>query len=537
MKERAIDLENTALGIEFGSTRIKSVLLDDQNEILAAGSYEWENKLADGIWSYSIEAIWDGLRRSYQDLKNKVEREYQIKLVKIGAIGISAMQHGYMVFDKEGRQLVPFRTWRNTTTKDASEELTELFHYPIPLRWSIAHLYQAVLSEEQHVPEIVYLTTLAGYVHWKLTGKKVVGLNEASGMFPIDLNTLGFDQQREEQFDNLIRERQYPWKLADILPEIAAVGEAAGTLTREGAKMLDESGELCPDIPFCPPEGDGATGMIATNSIRPGSGNLSAGTSAFAMIVLEGALSEVHPEIDQVVTPDGHLVGMVHCNNCTSDLNAWIKLFSEFAGAIGAEVPIGEVYRVLYNKALEGRPDVGGLLAYNYYSGEHITGLKEGRPLLVRMPDSRLYLADFMRVHLYSALASIKIGMDILVKEENVRVEEIIGHGGLFKTEGAGQRIVADALNVPVRVLDTANEGGAWGMAVLASYMRNRRDNEELGHYLKHKVFVREGGHVAEPDPQNASGFEQFMMRYKKGLEIEKTAVEILEMSLSVGNK
>lgn len=528
MRERTIDLESTVLGIEFGSTRIKSVLLDDKNEILAAGSYEWENKLADGIWSYSIEAIWEGIRGSYRDLKKNAEREYQTKLVKIGAIGISAMQHGYMVFDKEERQLVPFRTWRNTTTKEASEALTELFHYPIPLRWSIAHLYQAVINEEQHVPEIAHLTTLAGYVHWKLTGKKVVGLNEASGMFPIDLNTLGFDQQREEQFDSLMKERQNPWRLSDILPEITAVGQAAGTLTPEGAKLLDESGELCPDIPFCPPEGDGATGMIATNSIRPGSGNLSAGTSAFAMIVLEGELQAVHPEIDQVVTPDGHLVGMVHCNNCTSDLNAWIKLFSEFAGAIGAEIPIGEVYRILYNKALEGKPDGGGLLAYNYYSGEHITGLKEGRPLLVRTPDSRLHLADFMRVHLYSALASIKIGMDILMKEENVRVEEIVGHGGLFKTEGAGQKIVADALNVPVRVLDTANEGGAWGMAVLASYMRNRLEDEELGQYLRRKVFVREGGSLVQPEPQNVSGFEVFMNRYKKGLEIEKTAVERL---------
>lgn len=525
MVKKEIESGRTVLGIELGSTRIKSVLTDLKTNVLAVGSFEWENQIEDGIWTYALDAVWDGLRASYQDLKNNVKDRYGADITKIGAIGLSAMQHGYMVFDGAGDQLVPFRTWRNTITKDASEELMELFHYPIPQRWSIAHLYQAVLNGEDHVPRIAFMTTLAGYVHWKLTGRKAVGLNEASGMFPIDLETRKFNRKMIGQFQEVIRDKGYPWKLEDLLPEIVEVGENAGELTEEGAGLLDSSGMLQPGIPFCPPEGDGGTGMVATNSIRPCTGNISSGTSVFAMLVLEKELSRVYPEIDQVVTPDGHLVAMVHCNNLTSDLNSWIGLFREFSEAAGLQIKREDIFRILYNKAMEGEPDGGGMLAYNYLSGEHITGLEEGRPMFIRTPESRFDLANFMKTNLYASLGTIKIGMDILASEK-VKVEVIVGHGGFFKTKGTTQKIMADALEVPVKVMATAGEGGAWGIAVLASYMICREPKETLADYLEQKVFRGAEGTVVQPDEKESRGFRLFMERFRAGLDIERAAVE-----------
>lgn len=527
-KKRAIENGRTILGIEFGSTRIKSVLTDLETNVLAVGSYEWENEIQDGIWTYSLENIWKGVRESYKSLKENIREEYGADIFRIGAVGISAMQHGYMVFDEDGEQLVPFRTWRNTITREASEVLTERFHFPIPLRWSIAHLYQAVLNGEDHVPRICFMTTLAGYVHWKLTGRKVVGLNEASGIFPVDVKTLRFDKIMIEKFAEVVREKGYPWKLEEILPEIVQVGEQAGFLTEEGAKYLDESEQLEPGIPFCPPEGDGGTGMVATNSIRPRTGNISAGTSVFSMMVLEKELKAVYPEIDQVVTPDGQMVAMVHCNNCTSDLNAWTALFSEFAEAAGTGLERDDVFRILYGKALEGEPDGGEMLAYNYFSGEHITGLEAGCPMFIRSAKSRFNLANFMKTNLYAAMATMKIGMDILASE-NVRSDVLIGHGGLFKTKGTAQKIVADALGIPIKVMATANEGGAWGIAVLASYMLCREDDETLADYLDVKVFSRQSGSTIQPEDKQSKGFAVFMKRFRNGLDIERRAVEIMQ--------
>lgn len=526
-KKREIEKGNTVLGIEFGSTRIKSVLTDHKANVLAVGSYEWENKMEDGIWTYSLEDIWKGLRGSYASLRESVKRDYDTELVKIGAAGISAMQHGYMVFDENGGQLVPFRTWRNTITQEASEALTELFHFPVPQRWSIAHLYHAILNGETHVPRIRFMTTLAGYVHWKLTGRKVVGLNEASGIFPIDIKTQNFDLRMLENFQKKVSGKGYSWKLEQILPEIVPVGTLAGVLTEEGTKFLDESGMLEPGILFCAPEGDGGTGMVATNSIRPCTGNISAGTSVFSMLVLEKELKEVHSEIDQVVTPDGKMVAMVHCNNCTSDLNAWISLFLEFAEAVGAEIKKDDIFSILFHKALEGDTDGGGMLAYNYLSGEHITGLKEGRPMFIRSPESRFNLSNFMKTNLYAAMGTMKIGMDILA-DESVKVDVLVGHGGLFKTKGIAQKIVADALKVPVKVMSTANEGGAWGAAVLASYMVSKRDGETLADYLDQKVFYGQKGSIIQPESRQSKGFDVFMERFRNGLSIEKAAVESL---------
>lgn len=441
----------TALGIEFGSTRIKVVLIDKDHHPIASGSHDWENRLENNIWTYTLEDIWSGLQDSYQNLVNDVKEKYDITLTKVGSIGFSAMMHGYMAFDKDGELLVPFRTWRNTMTEEASEKLTEAFSYHIPQRWSIAHLYQAILKEEEHVKDIDYLTTLAGYVHWKLTGEKVLGVGEASGMFPIDIETKDYNQTMIKTFDNLIKDKKFGWKLENILPKVLIAGDKAGILSEEGAKLLDPSGNLEAGIPLCPPEGDAGTGMVATNSVTRKTGNVSAGTSVFAMIVLEKELKKVYDEIDLVTTPSGDLVGMVHCNNCTSDLNAWVNLFKEFAQNFGVEdVDMDQLYGTLYNKALEGDKDCGGLLAYNYFSGEHITGFEEGRPLFVRKPDSNFNLANFMRVHLYTALGALKTGLDILMKEEDVKVDKMLGHGGLFKTEGVGQKIMAAAVNAPV---------------------------------------------------------------------------------------
>lgn len=518
----------TALGIELGSTRIKAVLIDENHRPVATGSHDWENRLEDGIWTYTLKDIWTGVQDAYQDMAECVRTQYGETLTTIGAIGFSAMMHGYMVFDRDGKLLVPFRTWRNTMTGEAAEKLTELFQYPVPQRWSIAHLYQAILNQEAHVRSIDYMVTLEGYVHWKLTGRKVLGIGDVAGMFPVDVRTKDFHQRMVEQFDELVAGEHLPWKLRDILPKALVAGEDAGTLTEEGAKLLDISGNLKAGIPLCPPEGDAGTGMTATNSVAVRTGNVSAGTSVFAMVVLEEELKKVHPEIDLVTTPAGDLVGMVHCNNCTSDLNAWVGLFREFAESFGMKVDMDKLFGTLYRKALEGDADCGGLLSYNYFSGEHITGFEEGRPLFVRKPDSRFNLANFMRTHLYTSLGALKTGLDILFREENVKLDVLLGHGGLFKTKGVGQKIMAAAANVPVSVMETAGEGGAWGIALLAAYMRNRAEGESLADYLADKVFAGQEGSQMLPDAADVAGFEVFMERYRQGLPVERAAVDAL---------
>lgn len=516
------------LGIELGSTRIKAVLVNEKNQPIASGSHEWENQLVNNIWTYSEEAIWTGIQDSYQDMVRDVKEKYGVSVKKLAAIGFSAMMHGYMPFNAEGELLVPFRTWRNTMTEKASEELTELFQYHIPQRWSIAHLYQAMLNQEPHVKDITFMTTLEGYVHWKLTGEKVLGVGEGSGMFPIDMEIKGYDKKCLAAFDELAAPYGFPWKLEEILPKVLLAGEEAGRLTEEGAKLLDITGELEAGIPFCPPEGDAGTGMVATNSIAKRTGNVSAGTSVFSMVVLEKPLSKVYPEIDLVTTPTGNLVAMVHCNNCTSDLNAWVNLFKEFAEAMGMKVDMNQLFGTLYGKAMEGDADCGGLLAYNYFSGEHITGFEEGRPMVVRTPESKFNLANFMRVNLFTSLGALKTGMDILLKEEGVKLDKILGHGGLFKTKGVGQNLLAGAINTPVSVMETAGEGGAWGIAVLASYLVNKEEGESLEDYLNNKVFAGQEGEEVQPDERDVQGFDEFMVRYKEGLAIERAAVEHL---------
>lgn len=517
------------LGIELGSTRIKAVLVNEKNQPIASGSHEWENQLVDNIWTYSEEAIWTGIQASYQDMVRDVKEKYGVPVKKLAAIGFSAMMHGYMPFNEAGELLVPFRTWRNTMTEKASEELTELFQYHIPQRWSIAHLYQAMLNQEPHVKDVTFMTTLEGYVHWKLTGEKVLGVGEGSGMFPIDMEIKDYDKKCLEAFDKLAAPYEFPWKLEEILPKVLLAGEEAGRLTEEGAKLLDTTGELEAGIPFCPPEGDAGTGMVATNSIAKRTGNVSAGTSVFSMVVLEKPLSKVYPEIDLVTTPTGNLVAMVHCNNCTSDLNAWVNLFREFAEAMGMQVDMNQLFGTLYHKAMEGDADCGGLLAYNYFSGEHITGFEEGRPLFVRTPESKFNLANFMRVNLFTSLGALKTGMDILLKEEGVKLDKILGHGGLFKTKGVGQNLLAGAIDTPVSVMETAGEGGAWGIAVLASYLVNKEAGESLEDYLNHKVFAGQEGEEVQPDTGDVQGFNEFMVRYKAGLAIERAAVENLK--------
>jgi sugar (pentulose or hexulose) kinase len=528
--ETRIAIENgkTALGVEFGSTRIKAVLIGEDHKPIASGSYDWENRYENGVWTYSLEEVWKGLQESYRKLSQDVSEQYHTPLQTIGAIGFSAMMHGYMAFDKDGNLLVPFRTWRNTITGQASEKLTELFQFNIPQRWSIAHLYQAILNTEPHINDICDLTTLAGYVHWKLTGQKVLGVGEASGMFPIDSNTNDYDEHRLGQFNELLQAENFSWKIQDILPKVLMAGDAAGVLTEEGALLLDPTGTLQAGVPLCPPEGDAGTGMVATNSVAERTGNVSAGTSVFAMIVLEKSLSKLYPEIDMVTTPTGKPVAMVHSNNCTSDLNAWVELFHEFTGALGVDVNQSGLFEMLYQKALLGDADGGGLLAYNYLSGEHITHLEEGRPMFVRTPESRFTLSNFMRTHLFSSLGALKIGLDILFEQEQVKIDQILGHGGFFKTKEVGQKMMAAAMNVPVSVMETAGEGGAWGIALLASYMLNKSNNESLEAYLSDKVFAGENGTTVVPDQKDVEGFAAFMERYKKGLVIERAAVDAL---------
>ena len=526
LPKEVIDSGKAVLGIEFGSTRIKAVLIDETHTPIAAGSHEWENRLENGFWTYSLDDIWDGLKSCYRSLAQDVREKYDTKIRHLSAIGFSAMMHGYMAFDGEGQLLAPFRTWRNGTTGPAAEALTKLFQYNIPQRWSIAHLYQAILNEEEHVPEIKFLTTLAGYIHWKMTGRKILGVGDASGMFPIDIATKTYDSNMVEKFDALIAEKNYPWKLEEILPEILLAGEEGGLLTQEGAKLLDESGELEAGIPVCPPEGDAGTGMAATNSVAVSTGNVSAGTSAFVMVVLKDQLKKIHPEIDLVTTPDGSLVGMVHTNNCTSDLNAWVELFKEFAESFGIEADKNRLYEVLYKKALEGESDCGGMLSYGFLSGENIMQVSEGRPMVVRTPESRFTLANFMRSHLYAALGALKVGMDILTQEEQVPVEQIFGHGGFFKTPVVGQRIMAVAMNTPVAVMETAGEGGPWGIALLASYMVRKKEGELLGDYLSNQVFAGSQAVRMEPVQDDVRGFEQFIRKFKEGILAEQKAGE-----------
>lgn len=516
---------NVVLGIEFGSTRIKAVLVDENNNPIATGGYEWENEYVNQIWTYSIDNVWIGLQECYKDLVNNIKTQYQVELDGIKAIGISGMMHGYMAFNKDDELLVPFRTWRNTMTGPASKELTKLFDYQIPQRWSIAHLYQAILNNEEHVKDISFITTVAGYVHWRLTGEKVVGVGEASGMFPIDIETKTYNSTMLNQFDELVAPRGFDWNISDILPKALVAGEKAGVLSKEGAGLLDPSGKLLSGIPLCPPEGDAGTGMVATNSVGVRTGNVSAGTSVFAMVVLEKELSKVYEEIDLVTTPCGDLVAMAHCNNCTSDLNAWVGLFGEFAEAMGYEIDTNKLFSVLYGKALEGDLECGGLLAYNYLSGEHITGFEEGRPLFTRTPSSKFNLANFMRVHLFTSLGALKTGMDLLFKEEKVNLDKMFGHGGFFKTKDVGQKIMAAAINTPVYVMKTADEGGAWGIAVLASYMIDKKADEALQDYLLEKVFLGEEGTRMDPDPKDVEGYNVFIERYTKGLPIQAAAI------------
>ena len=535
--KETIQAGKAILGIEFGSTRIKAVLIDEENNPIAQGSHEWENQLVDGLWTYSTEAIWYGLEDCYADLRKNVRAQYDCEIEILASIGISAMMHGYMAFGPNGvaskgapvgeeeKILVPFRTWRNTNTGAAAAKLSELFNYNIPLRWSISHLYQCILDNEEHVKDITYLTTLAGYIHWRLTGKKCLGIGDASGMIPVDPETKNYNAEMVKKFNDLVAGKGYSWKLEDILPECIVAGHPAGFLTEHGAKRLDISGHLKPGCPLCPPEGDAGTGMVATNAVKQRTGNVSAGTSSFSMIVLEKDLSKPSEMIDMVTTPDGSLVAMVHCNNCTSDINAWVKLFKEYQELLGVPVDMNEVYGKLYNNALKGDADCGGVLAYNYISGEPVTGLQEGRPLVVRSPNDKFNLANFIRSNLYATVAVLKLGNDILFKEEKVKVDRITGHGGLFKTKGVGQRVLAAALNSPISVMETAGEGGAWGIALLAGYVVNNKENLNLADYLEKVVFGGNTGEEIAPTPEEVEGFNKYIEVYKAGLAIEQAAV------------
>ena len=514
------------LGIEFGSTRIKAVLIDPEYKVIAQGSHNWENQLVDGLWTYSIEAIWFGLQDCYANLRKEVLEKYDTEIEILASIGISAMMHGYMAFNDKDEILVPFRTWRNTNTGKAAKELSNLFVYNIPLRWSISHLYEAILDNEEHVKDIKFQTTLAGYIHWQLTGKKVLGIGDASGMIPVDPDTKTYNADMIEKFNKLIEPRGFGWTLLDIFPKVLVAGEDAGYLTPEGAHKLDISGHLKAGIPLCPPEGDAGTGMVATNAVKQRTGNVSAGTSSFSMIVLEKDLSKPYEPIDIVTTPDGSLVAMVHCNNCTSDINAWVNLFKEYQEMMGMPVDMNEIYTRLFNKALEGDADCGGLMAFNYVSGEPITGLSDGRPLFVRSANDKFSLANFMRTHLYGAIGVLKIGNDILLKEEHVKVDRITGHGGYFKTKGVGQRMLAAALSSPISVMETAGEGGAWGIALLAAFLVNNNGKLSLADYLEENVFAGDAGVEITPTDEDVAGFNRYIERYKKALAIEKTAVE-----------
>ena len=519
-----MELKNTVIGLELGSTRIKAVLLSRNHEVLASGGFEWENKLENGIWTYSMDEVHTGLRACFADLKKDVKEKFGVTLTTVAAIGISGMMHGYLPFDKNGAQLAEFRTWRNTITGEAAAKLTELFNFNVPQRWSISHLYQAILNGEEHVKDIAYITTLAGYIHWQLTGEKVMGVGEASGMFPIDSEKFDYCADMLDKFDDLV---SFDWKIRDILPKVLCAGDFAGRLTESGAKFLDPDGDLVPGIPFAPPEGDAGTGMVATNSVRVRTGNVSAGTSDFAMLVSDKPLG-VHREIDMVTTPAGFPVAMVHCNNCTSDINAWAELFSQLLKAAGVEMKKGKLLDLLFEKALSGAADCGGLLSYNYISGEGITDVDEGRAVFARMTNADFSLENFMRTHLMSAMATLKIGLDILRQTENVQVDKLYGHGGFFKAPVAGQKILSAAADAPVSVMKTAGEGGPYGMALLAAFLVWKNDGETLEDYLDDRVFADAEVSTLMADKEDVEGFERFLDTYKKAFPVEKAAIDTL---------
>lgn len=520
----------TSLGIEFGSTRIKAVLIDDTYRTIASGDYGWASHLEHGLWSYTVDEIWKGLQTAYAEMAGDVEAAYGEKLTRIGHIGFSAMMHGYLAFDEAGELLVPFRTWQNTNTHEAHEKLSELFQYNIPERWSIAHLYQCVLDNEEHVSKVAFFTTLAGYVHWKLTGRKVLGVGDASGMFPIDPTTRTWEAEFIRQFNELPEVAAQPWKLEDLLPEPLVAGTPAGELTEEGAKLLDPTGTLQPGITLAPPEGDAGTGMMATNSVRKRTGNVSAGTSIFATVVLEGKLKALHPEVDLVTTPAGDLAGMSHANNFTSDLNAWVGLFGQFAEALGHPVDAGTLYGTLFRAAIADDVDAncGGLLNYPFRSGEFLAGLPEGRPLFARKPEARMSLGNFMRAQLFGAFSPVKIGMDVMTKDEHVQVDSLVGHGGIFTTPKVAQKILAAAFDTPIKVMATAAEGGAWGMAVLGDYLWHA--DEDLADYLDNRVFADAESVTETPDEKDVEGFEDFFARFRAGLPIEHAAIAAIPL-------
>ena len=522
-----MNLQNTVLGIELGSTRIKAVLIDENHLPIATGSYAWENDLVDGVWVYPLEKAVAGVRACYSDLRKDVEKKFGQTLSSVAAIGISGMMHGYLVFDKDGKQLAPFRTWRNTITGPAAAELMELFKFNIPQRWSIAHLYQAILNGEAHVKDIGKLITLSVYIHSRLTGNYCVGIDEASGMFPYDDETGTYDAARLDQFDALVASKGFPWKIRDILPEVKRAGEVAGYLTAEGAALLDESGNLEAGIPLCPPEGDAGTGMVATGAVLPRTGSISAGTSAFSLQVLEHPLKGYYPEIDVCCTPAGKTVAMAHCNNCTSDIDAWVNLIADTCRVLGRETDKSELYGTLFRAALEGEADCGGIVSYNYLAGEHLTKTQVGRPMVVRLPDSKMTIANFMRAQLNAAIATLRIGMQMLRDKEQVESDKLLGHGGFFKTPGVGQQILADALNVPISTMETAGEGGPWGMALLAAYMHRKEAGQSMEDYLMNKVFSTAKSVTVQPDPAGVAGFETYLTRYKAALAAEKAAADM----------
>lgn len=525
-----IEQGKAILGIELGSTRIKAELINPETYApVASGSHTWENHLENGIWTYHLDEVWEGIQDCYADMVKNVKEKYGVEIKALGGFGVSAMMHGYLAFDKDGKQLAQFRTWRNSNARKASEILTETLQFNIPERWSISHLYQCILDKEEHVKDVAFFTTLAGYIHWKLTGRKVLGVGDAAGMFPIDSESGTYKQSYLDAFAKLIANEGFEWKLQDLLPEVLNAGENAGFITEEGAKLLDPSGALQAGTPVCPPEGDAGTGMVATNAVAVRTGNVSAGTSIFAMIVLEHALSKLHREIDNVTTPDGKQVAMVHANNCTSDLNAWVNLFADFADAAGFKIDMNTLFSVLYNRALkEANPDCGGVLSYGYFSGEFITDMQEGRPLLIRTPEAKFNVANLMRSNLNTSLGAVRLGMDIL-HEEGVKIDRLMGHGGLFKTPIVGQQIMADALNSPVTVMTTAGEGGSWGIAVLAAFLVNKEAHETLPEFLEKKVFATAAGATLEPKAQGVEGFNAFMKNYVACLPVEKAAVECLK--------
>ena len=523
--KKLIEDGNAMLGIEFGSTRIKAVLIDENHTPIAGGAHDWENRLENGIWTYSLDDILGGLSSCYADLKKDVQSKYGIKLTKLKALGISAMMHGYLAFDKNDNLLVPFRTWRNTITGQASEELSNLFGYPIPERWSISHFYQSILNNEPHVKDVAFFTTLAGFIHMLLTGKKVLGIGDASGMFPVEFATKAYNAKMCGQFNDLIKSKGVSQKLEDLLPEVLVAGQNAGTLTAEGAKLLDKDGELEAGVPLAPPEGDAGTGMVATNSVKPRTGNVSAGTSVFAMVVLEKDLSKAYNgKIDLVTTPSGELTAMAHANNCTGEYDKWIKLFGEAIAACGFTVDKSTLYQTLLGAALKGDKDCGGCIPYNYISGESMTGINEGRPLFVRTQDASFTLANFMRGQLFTALGALRTGMDILFNQENVKIDRLTGHGGFFKTQEAGLTAMASAMHTPISLMETAGEGGPWGMAVLASYLVNGK-GKSLSDYLEQNVFATAKTKTFEASKEDQEGFNRFFANYTKGLDIERAAI------------